>query len=103
MRATRGIATNERTTVGRRQRVKAVGKRRQPWFTQVGQRQAQHAANRARAHGSQVGQIHRQRLVAQRFGINIGKEMPAFQQQIRAGGHLFTGRNRKQRAVVANT
>ncbi len=100
MGAAGGVAADQRAAMGRRQRMEPVGEGRQPRLVQARQRQPQHATDGPRAHGGQVRQVHRQGLVPQRLRIDIGKEMPAFQQQIGAGGHLFSGRHRKQRAVI---
>ena len=102
MRAAGGVAADQRAAMNGRQRMETVGEGRQPGFVQPWQRQAQHAADRARAHGGQVGQVHGQRFMPQRTGIDVGKEMPPFQQQVGAGGDLLASRRGKQRAVVAH-
>ena len=89
MRAAGGVAADQRAAMNGRQRMETVGEGRQPGFVQPWQRQAQHAADRARAHGGQVGQVHGQRFMPQRTGIDVGKEMPPFQQQVGAGGDLL--------------
>ena len=51
MRAAGGVAADQRAAMNGRQRMETVGEGRQPGFVQPWQRQAQHAADRARAHG----------------------------------------------------
>ncbi|KAG0929170.1 hypothetical protein G6F31_017450 [Rhizopus arrhizus] len=102
MRAACGVAADQRAAMGIGQGVKPVREGGQPGLVQARQGQPQHAANRPGAHGGQVRQVHGQGLVAQGARIHVGKEMPAFQQQVRAGGDLFAGRHGKQSAIVAH-
>ncbi|KAG1242901.1 hypothetical protein G6F68_016001 [Rhizopus microsporus] len=86
MRAACGVAADQRAAMGIGQGVKPVREGGQPGLVQARQGQPQHAANRPGAHGGQVRQVHGQGLVAQGARIHVGKEMPAFQQQVRAAG-----------------
>ena len=57
---------------------------------------------RERAHGSEVGEVHGERLVANAAGVGIGEEMHALDQHV--GGHrgLPAGGGVDQRGVVAH-
>ncbi len=72
-----------------------------PGFVDGGQGQRQRYPARLGAHGSQIGEIDRQRLVAEVYRIHVGKEVYAAHQGIRAHRQLGVGGQGQQGAVVS--
>jgi len=101
-RAARGVAAHQRTGVLVGQRKQALGKGAEPRVAGLGQGQGQREAEWARAHGGQIAEVHRQRLVAQRLRVNASKKMPALDQHVGGHGQLMSGPGLQQCAVIAD-
>ena len=74
----------------------------EPRRRRLGQRAGQQRPARQRAHRRHVGQVHRQRLVPERLGIDVGEEMPALDQHVDRDRELAARRRREQRRIVAH-
>ena len=78
------------------EREEAARECREPALVGVGQRAGEQRPARRRAHRRHVGQIHRERLVAERLGIGAGEEMPALDQHVDRDRDLASGRRAQQ-------
>ncbi len=83
-------------------RVEAARERGEPGRVTVGQRAGEERPSRGRAHRRHVGQIHRERLVAELFRIRVGEEMAAADQHVDGDRELAGRRRREERGVVAD-
>ena len=97
-----GIPADEVEAVALGEREKAGGKRRQPLGVGRGQRERERRPPRRRAHRREVGEIHRERLVAERARLGIGQEVAPFDQHVAGHGEVEPGVGAQQRAVVAD-
>ena len=84
------------------QREEAARERREPDGVVVGQRAGEQRPARRRAHRRHVGQVDRERLVAELLRIDVGEEMPAVDQHVDGHRELAARRGREQRRVVAD-
>ena len=66
------------------------------------QRERERRPARLRAHRGHVREIHRERLVAEAFGIGAAKEMPAFDEHVGRYRELLSGPRLHERGVVAD-
>ena len=101
-RTTRRVAAHQFAAVGIGQGKQPLGKRRQPGVVGMGQGEGQGEGQRLSAAGGEVAQVHRQRFVAQRLGVDVGEKVPAFDQQVGRDGELHARARRQQGAVVAH-
>ena len=84
------------------QREQPARERREPGVVVVGQRPGEQRPTRARAHRRDVGQVHREDLVAEALGIGAGEEMAALDHHVDREHQLVPGRGRDHRRVVAD-
>ena len=101
----RGVAAHQRAGVGVGQGEQAAGQGRQPGVVARAlgrQRQRQRAGQRLGTAGGQVAQVDGQRLVAERGGVDVGKEVAALHQHVGAHGQLHAGGRLQEGAVVAD-
>ncbi len=97
-----GVTADQLAAMGIGQGKQAGRKRPQPALIGLRQRQGQREGQRSRPHGSQVRQIDRERLVAQRGRIDISKKVARLDQHVGRDGQC-SGRNRRQqRAIVTD-
>ena len=101
--AARGVATDQRHIVLRRQLEQTVGQPRHKSFIGLRQTQIEQEPQRLCAHGGQVTEIHRQGLPADIRGRRAHREMASFDQGVGAQGQLAPGRRLDQCGVIANT
>ena len=101
-RALRGVAAYQFAAMCIGQRQQALGKAADPGLVGLGQGQRQREGQRPGAAGGQVAEVHGQCLVAQRDGVDIGKEVAAFDQHVAGDGQLHAGLGSEQRAIVAH-
>jgi hypothetical protein len=101
-RAARRVAADQFAAIPRGEREESLAERGEPRFIRFRQRERQRERLRLRAHRGEIRQIHRERFVTQRFGIDIGEEMAAFHQHVGRYRQHFAGARREQRAVVAD-
>ena len=103
VQAARGVAADQRARMEIGQRVEARRKAIPPLRIDARKAEPEHTGERRGAHGSQIRQVDRKRLVAERPRIDIGEKMAALQQQIGAGRKPLAGRDIEKRAVVSST
>jgi hypothetical protein len=96
------VAANQFAAVAVGEREEPFAEGGEPRFVRFRQRERQRERLRLRAHRGEVRQIHRERFMAERFGIDIGEEMAAFHQHVRRYRQHFARTRREQRAVVAD-
>ena len=101
-RSARGIAAHELHIVFARQLEHPAAEVLKPAGIGLRQRQVQHEPGRLRAHGREIAEIYRQRLVAEGKRIGIGKEMHAGDQQVGSHRQLLAGGRLQQRGIVAD-
>ena len=101
-RTSGGVAADQLAVVGIGKRKQSARKPSQPALVDLRQCHGQRKAERARAHRGQVRQIDRERFVAQRSGIDIGKKMPALDQHVGGDRDRLAGPGADQGTVVAD-
>jgi len=87
--------------VGVGQRVQPLGEAREKDLVDSRQCQGQREGHRLRAACRQVGEVHGQRLVAQRVGRHGAEEVPPLHEGVGGYRPLHPRRGLQQRAVVA--
>ena len=86
----------------RRDGLEAFLKRVALCFIHVSLRVALCRPARRRAHCRHVGEIHRERFVAEQLGISAGQKMSALEQHIGRDGELHAGAHAHKRGVVTD-
>ena len=102
-RAAGRVAADELHREGVGQGEEAPGEGGKP--NRVGLRQGPGEQRPARQgpHRRHVGQVHRQRLVPERLGIDVGKKMPSADQHVDRCGELAAWRGCEQGRIVAHS
>jgi len=97
-----GVAAHQFDALRVGQREQAAREAGQEDLVGTRQGQCQGATQRLGTAGSQVGQVHRQRLVAQALGGHGGQEVPPRHQHVAGHGPLLPRSRHQQGAVVAH-
>ncbi len=101
-RSARRVAADEIDAMRIGKREKSARERGQPAGVAVGQRPGQQRPPGRRAHRRDVGEVHGQRLVPERLGIDVGQEVPARDQHVHRHRQLLPRRRHEERRIVAD-